>query len=493
LSYPNPFHVQSNFSSQTRVDSDAPQSASQSALTRIHRADTHFNRARASLKQAISRYSRQIRLSKQHPHSMELQSALKTDLDQLSATLDKLDHGVLRVAVFGLVSRGKSAVINALLEQKLLQTGPLHGVTQWPRSVYWSPLQDTHNPMTIELIDTPGLDEVGGESRATMAQEVAQQSDLILFVVSGDITRSEYQALVKLQEAHKPLLLVFNKIDLYPDQDRQSIDRKLQTLFRQNLEPDHPEPISSADDILMVAAEPAPLQVRIEWPDGRVTHEWESPPPQVDELRQRLMMILSREGKSLVALNALRQARESERAIARKTLQIHEDDAEDLIWKFARWKAITIAANPIVVLDLVGGAATDLVMIRSLARLYGLPMTGYEANRLWNAIVWSSGSLLLGEIGTGLILGFGKSAAAFASVFDSVGGFAAYSTTAIAQASLAGYGSYRVGKAAQMYLEQGCTWGPQGANTVIQDILNQVDTDTVIYKLRRDLEQRGKP
>jgi hypothetical protein len=51
---------------------------------------------------------------------------------------------------------------------------------------------------------------------------------------------------------------------------------------------------------------------------------------------------------------------------------------------------------------------------------------------------------------------------------------------------LAGYGSYVVGKVAQQYLEQGCTWGDRGPNTVIRTILNQVDRQTIIDRLRRD-------
>lgn len=66
----------------------------------------------------------------------------------------------------------------------------------------------------------------------------------------------------------------------------------------------------------------------------------------------------------------------------------------------------------------------------------------------------------------------------------------AYGSAAIAQATLAGYGSYRVGKAAQVYLEQGCTWGPEGVNTVLHNILDQVDRDTVLYRLRRELEEK---
>jgi len=458
----------------------------QSGLAKVRPQESHFDRARISLRQALNRYSQVVRLPKRGVNSIELQAALKADLDQISTALDKLNHSVFRVAVFGLVSRGKSAVLNALVGQKLLQTGPLNGVTQWARSVYWSP-SVAGEPFQVELIDTPGLDEIGGQARATLAREVAQQADLILFVIAGDMTRTEYRALMELQQAHKPLILVFNKTDLYPDRDRQTIYEKLQTLFASS--GDRYRPILSPDDIVMVAADPAPVEVRVEWEDGRVTHEWEAPPPDIDELKQKLLDILHRDGKSLLAVNALRQARESEAAIAHKTLKLHQSEAEDLIWQFTRWKAIAIAVNPIMVLDILGGAATDLVMIRSLARLYGLPMTRYEAGKLWNTIVWSSGGLLLGELGSGLLLGVGKSGAAVASAFDSVSGFAAYTGAAIAQASLAGYGSYRVGKAAQVYLEQGCTWGPLGANTVIQDILDQIEPDSVIHRLRRELGQ----
>jgi uncharacterized protein len=468
--------------SQTPLTNPASNNTHSAALVQSGLSDFHFNRAKSSLKQVINRYNHQLRIRRRQPDAVELQAALKTDLDRLSYTLDKLNQCLIRVAVFGLVSRGKSTVINALLGQKILQTGPLNGVTQYPRSVYWSAAT---GQVQVELIDTPGLDEVGGELRATMAQEIADQADLILFVIAGDITRTEYQALHELQAAHKPLILVFNKIDLYPNQDRQTVYHKLEMRFASR---DHTErPFLRPDDIVLVAAEPAPVEVRVEWPDGRVSHEWESPPPQIDELKAKLLEILNREGKSLLALNALRQVREIEGAIARRVIKLQHREAEDLIWQFAKWKAIAIAANPFAVLDLLGGAMTDLVMIRSLAKLYGLPMTRHEAEKLLKSILFSSGGLLLSEVGTGLMLGFGKSAAAVVAAFDSASGLATYSAAAIAQASMAGYGSYRVGKAAQLYLEQGCTWGPQGANTVIQDILEQVDSDTIIHRLRREL------
>jgi uncharacterized protein len=384
----------------------------------------------------------------------------------------------VRIAAFGLVSRGKSAVLNSLLGEKILQTGPLNGVTQWPRSIRWKP----GGKVLVELIDTPGLDEIEGESRAQMARDVARQADLILFVVSGDITRTEYQGLLELRQAQKPLILVFNKIDLYPDTDRTKIYKNLQQLGAGNLQA---KPLLP-DEIVMVAAEPAPMEVRIEYPDGNVSYEWETPPPQVEELKHTILNILNREGRSLLALNALLQARDSEASIAQKTIDLRQQEAEDILWKFTKYKALAIGLNPIPFLDIIGGAITDLALIRSLARLYGLPMTSYEATNLLKTILFSSGGLLLGEIGSSFLLGLGKSTAAITSG-DNPLNITTFASSALVQAGIAGYGSYAVGKAAQMYLEKGCTWGQLGTSTVIQEILSQVDKNTILYRLQQEL------
>jgi small GTP-binding protein len=475
-----------------------------------------LNRARSSLRQALNRYSTYFRSAKNRPYSTSAQDALRTEMGQLSTTLNKLESQTFRIAVFGLVSRGKSAVLNALVGQKILPTGPLNGVTRSPQSVFWSFREDRGaqghrdtgieenpsafprlplsasspaSPLQIELIDTPGLDEIDGQARAQMAQDVSRQADLILFVVAGDITRTEYQALCNLRQAQKPLLLVFNKIDLYPDQTRQAIIQNFQRLAAKSKGGNSVQSLLSANEIVLVAAEPTPLQVRVEQPDGRVTYEWESPPIQIEALKQKILHILDREGSTLLALNALFQARDAEAAFASKILELRQPEAEALIWKYARYKAIAVALNPIAVLDLLGGAISDLAMIRALSELYGLPITRHEARELWKSILFSSGTLLLSEWGSGILLGLGKSTAAAAAGIDSPTSLSAYAGTAIFQAAIAGYGAYAIGRAAQVYLEQGCSWGSQGPSTVIQDILDQLEPNTIIYRLRQELSQ----
>ena len=445
--------------------------------SRVVSQETHLNRARASIKQTLSWYA-YLRKSGHLSSGLDLASLIKPQIEILNATLHKLDSNLIKIAAFGLVSRGKSAVLNSLLGEKILETGPLNGVTQWPRSLRWQP----GTKVCVELIDTPGLDEINGEARGEMARTVAQQADLILFVVSGDITKTEYQALLELRQAQKPLILVFNKIDLYPDRDKNTIYHNLQVLGATT---ESQQPLLP-DEIVMVSAEPAPMEVRVEYADGRISYEWETPKPQVQELKQTILNILNREGRSLLALNALVQARESEAIMAEKTLHFRQQEAEELIWRFCKYKALVIALNPIAVLDVIGGLITDLALIRSLARLYSLPMTSYEATRLLKTILLSSGGLLLSEIASNLVLGMGKSAAAVAG--ESSINITTFAGGALAQSGVASYGAYAVGKAAQLYLENGCSWGRLGANTVIEEILTQAEKNTILYRLKQKIK-----
>ncbi|MGK7888100.1 MAG: GTP-binding protein [Leptolyngbyaceae cyanobacterium] len=447
-----------------------------------------IEQAQASLQQTLKRHAPKLAAGS---HSPSVYPS-RANLEQVTKNLSKLEKGILRVAVFGLVSRGKSSVINALVQQDVFQTGPLHGVTKWPRSVYWTP---PNNPsqLQIELIDTPGLDEVEGAVRAEMAQEIAQEADLILLVLAGEVTPVEQDALRYLQAQQKPLMVVGNKCDRYPDFDPIAALETLGFLSPTPVTPASPtvegerSPKAFAltpANVIAVAAAPDPVQVRVEWPDGRTSYEWEKPPARVDPLVQRLHQILVEDGWWLIVQNALRDSQTAEVTMAATAIASHRQSADSLVWQFAQWKSVLVAANPVVVADVIGGVALDLILIRSLARLYGLPMTGHEAGKLWRAIAWSTVGLTLGEAGTHLLWGLGKSAA---MLTGPLGGVVAYSTAAIAQGSLAGYGAYRVGKAAQVYLQQGCTWGEGGVSTILKAIQDKMNQDRVLAELSVDL------
>jgi GTP-binding protein Era len=64
-------------------------------------------------------------------------SPLAGAIAQLEDMLDKLHYGVVHIAVFGLVGRGKSSLLNALLGEPVFATGPIHGVTQQQEAALW--------------------------------------------------------------------------------------------------------------------------------------------------------------------------------------------------------------------------------------------------------------------------------------------------------------------------------------------------------------------
>jgi uncharacterized protein len=442
---------------------------------------TRFELVRASLRNSLSRYQEST------------PSGGQADVAMLTQTLDKLDRGIYCIAAFGLVSRGKSAVLNALIGQPILDVGPLNGVTKFPRSVRWQPDPETQ----IDLIDTPGLDEIDGEIRGQMAQEIATKADLILFIIAGDITKLEYQALCELRTAQKPLILVFNKSDLYPEQERQTIYSQLQNLSNEPTEPAASKAaiassemlyrLLSADEVIMVAADPAQMQVRTEYPDGSSQTTWEKPVPLVAPLKDKILSLLAVEGSSLLAINALVQARSTENHLAATTLTAMASESQQLIWRFAQYKALAVALNPIVFFDVVVGIFIDLVMVRSLAKLYNLPITSYQTSKPIVGVLFSGASLLLGEILTALVFGVGRS--------DQLSELAAFSWAAVPgyiaggifQGAIAGYGAYAVGKAAQVYLAKGSTWGRLGANTVMREILKDIDNETIVSRLKDEL------
>jgi len=399
-----------------------------------------------------------------------VRAALADDYRQLQLLLEKIEHGHIHIAVFGRVSVGKSALLNALLGETRFSTSPLHGETTRAAHARWQ----AYDAGGAFLIDTPGINEVAGEVREQLAHDVAGRSDLVLFVVDGDLTDSELRALRQVKDAAQRLLLVLNKIDRYSRAER---DLLLDTLHRRTTGLIQPK------DMVTAAADPAERIVILVDAEGHETETRRCPPPEVNVLRERIWDILKAEGKTMAAINAgLFAGRFSDR-LTREIIVIRRDLADSVVRKYCLAKGVAVALNPIPIADILAAIATDAAMIIHLSRVYGLPINRSEAGSLLKTISIQLAFLM------GTVWAMNLAAAALKGISLGLSTI----VTAGAQGAVAWYGTYVVGKAAEQYFVQGKSWGEGGPKRVVQDILDSLDRDSLLVQARDDILARLKP
>lgn len=444
-------------------------------------AELNYKQARDTLHNLVTK----LDLSPQEREGLE------AEITQLETMLDNLEHRVVQIAAFGMVGRGKSSLLNALLGATVFETGPLHGVTRNSQKASWGMSEEivggdrllrvslpSVSESRVELIDTPGLDEVDGETRAALAQGVAKQADLILFVIAGDMTQVEHAALSQLREAGKPILLVFNKIDQYPQADRMAIYHKIRDQRVREL--------LSPDEIVMAAASPLTRNVVVR-PDGTRGVQLSHAQPQVEELKLKILEILHREGKALIALNTMLYADAVNEQVVQRKLEIRDNSANQIIWRATMTKAVAIALNPVTVVDLLSGVAIDVTLILTLSKLYGIPMTEAGAVKLLQKIAISMGGITASELLANLGLSSLKSLLGLSTTATGGIALAPYLSVAITQAGVAGVSSYGIGQVTKAYLANGATWGPDGPKAVVNRILSSLDETSILNRIKDEL------
>jgi len=397
----------------------------------------------------------------------EVRAALADDYAQVETLLEKLENEQLHITVFGRVSVGKSALINALLGESRFSTSPLHGETKTIQRGEWTAFRDGN----VLLIDTPGINEVDGESRERMAHQVAQQSDLVLFVVDGDMTQAEVLALQALARDGRPLLLVLNKADRYSTEQRE----KLLTALA-----NHALGLVTPDDIVPVSAQPAHQTIIRVQADGSEEIIEREPEPDIEALKDRLWQVLETEGKTLSALNASLFAGRLSDEVGARVLAARRTLGDRVIRTWCIGKGVAVALNPIPIADLLAAAVVDVSMIVHLSRTYGLPLGRREAGSLVRTI-GTQMTLLMGTV-WGIHL-------ASSALKLGTGGLSAIAT-GTAQGAVAYYSTYVVGRAAEHYLANGRSWGDAGPKLAVREILDSLDRDSILDQAKADLRAR---
>jgi uncharacterized protein len=340
-----------------------------------------------------------------------------TTLDTELTELDQRKHsGRVYVALFGEISTGKSTLIRAIAPHALTRSDVRGGTTRDVQHI------DANLPdgRSLTLADVPGSREAGGEAHEHMARQESLRAHAVVYLCTGDLTRTQASEVRWLSDFGKPLLLALNKADQWSSDERASIVKRLQEQTR--------------DVAATVVAISAGGNERFErpLPDGGSEQVERLRRPAIEPLLDALVRLTaagasalepSRERAVLAGLHESTGALESATRTA---------DAEKVVRKYARRAVIGALAAVAPGSDLVIQGALAAAMTRELAMLYDIRVTDVQIEdflqqarltlRTGSSIVLAiAGNALkafpgLGTLGGGILHAF-----AYALIFDSMG------------------------------------------------------------------------
>lgn len=248
-------------------------------------------------------------------------SDLKEKLDLISASQHREN---LEIAVIGGIRVGKTTITQLLSTQ--------------------------NNNTNISFIDLQNPDYT-----------TYLKADVVLFIINGDLTASEGEIIQKLRDFHHRILVVLNKEDRYLLEERSQILQKIRSSLAE---------IIISNDIISIAAAPAPVKVKKYLQDGTVKESIEAKKADLKLLNQRLNEIVSNEKQQLILASTWRQAKQFKNQVQDILNQVRNNRSQPIIEQYQWLSAAAAFANPVSALDLLATAAINAQMLIDLGAIY---------------------------------------------------------------------------------------------------------------------------
>lgn len=336
------------------------------------------------------------------------------EIQQEIRELDRrASEGRIHVALFGEVNAGKSSLLIALAPQAEARIDVIGGSTQDIASF------DTQLPDGSEVVlsDLPGLNQSGDSEAGRAARAEAKRAHVVIYVCDGDLKRSQREELDALAGLNKPMIVALNKTDRYRAEELQALRTALSTL-------------TGVDRVVEVQAGGTETRVRR---DGESERVEEIPRAPRIETLQRAIAELARAG-----FDTLEDRREGTvLTVLDRQLTTEEDasrarQAEELVRGYTRRAVIGALAAVAPGTDLVIQGALATALLRSLGRVYDVPVRDLDADAFLARVggtVRTTTSITLAIAGNGLkafpgigtVVGGLVHAVAYGLIFDALG------------------------------------------------------------------------
>jgi len=335
-------------------------------------------------------------------------SFLNGEIISFNQQLLRLKEKKIRIGVYGKSGVGKSSVLNSLLKKDLFKTDIINGTTREIQSETWSLKDQKLN--SLELLDSPGFDFCNINYPYKIYSCISH-SDLILFVVSGDLNRNELREISSFIKDGKKIILILNKIDLFNKNELKEIIENIKFKL------------------------PKDLNIPI-----IINHE--------NNLKNYITKIINKYGEIFLILNSMQLADKLFLRIKEQRLKRRQKLAQSTIGKFSTIKASAVVLNPFIFFDVAGSFALDTALISELSKIYGLKLKGESSRKIFKNI--SINNLFLGVTQVGVNSSFNliKKVILLTAPFTNGISLLPYGPIAIIQAAIAVRSTKILGKLA---------------------------------------------
>ena len=211
---------------------------------------------------------------------------------------------------------------------------------------------------------------------------------------------------------------------------------------------------------MFAAAAPRETEREIHKADGSIEIVAVQPKPRIEALEARMLEVLDREGKAIIALNASLFASDVSDRIKVLKQEVRGKEVKRLIQYFMLGKALVVGANPVPVFDVLAGMASDAVMVQRIGAIYGTDFSLKNAQNMVLEILRAWGLMAAAEYGLHLAADLLRTATFGTSTV----------LTALPQGLAAAWSTYVVGNAANIYFRD-AGWGGRSAKDIVQEIL----------------------
>jgi len=335
-------------------------------------------------------------------------SFFNREIISFNQQLFRLKEKEIRIGVYGKSGVGKSSVLNSLLRKDIFKTDIINGSTREIKAEEW--LINNQTVKSIELLDSPGFDFCNIKFPEKIYTQI-NHSELILFVVSGDINRNEVSEISSFIKDGKKIIVVLNKVDLLKENELREVIENIKIKLPLDLN--------------------IPIIINYE-----------------NNVENYMLNIIKKYGEELLTLNSLQLADKLFLKIKKQRLKKRQKIAQSTIGKFSTIKASAVALNPFILFDVAGSFALDSALISELSKIYGLNLNGESIRKIFKNI--SINNLFLGftQVGVNTSFNLIKKVILLTAPFTSGLSLLPYGPVAIIQGAIAIYSTKILGKLA---------------------------------------------